>query len=228
MLYSSPYAWGTPLNKRSTGFLLDLKAYHTVWYAKLIKAIVVTKLSYDDWLRRGLKTLAEDGADALKIDRLCRAMHVTKGSFYHHFRNREEFVQALLAFWQRTFTDEVIAQIAQYPSPEERGQALSRLTTSLQQNEERAIRAWAQWDPVVAKQVDEADKKRLTALEKLLPPLIQVPELAPLVAKLVYAHFLGVQQLRENASMEEWQRMDSLLQALFTDPSVKPLLESYR
>ena len=186
----------------------------------------MAKLSYDDWLRRGLDILADEGAEALKIDRLCRRLKVTKGSFYHHFQNREAFVQALLDHWQHTFTEDVIEQTRHYSTPRERSQALNRITASLKQDKERAIRAWAQWDPVVAERVDRVDKQRLAYLGDTIAPLIQVPALAPLIAKLVYAHFLGVQQLRANVSADEWHQMDTLLLKLFTDPIAKPLLET--
>ena len=43
------------------------------------------RLSVDDWLQAGYTLIAEDGLQALKIDRLCAGLGVTKGSFYWHF-----------------------------------------------------------------------------------------------------------------------------------------------
>ena len=37
-------------------------------------------LSVDDWVQAGFAILAEEGIKALKIDRLCRRLSVTKGS----------------------------------------------------------------------------------------------------------------------------------------------------
>ena len=43
------------------------------------------KLSVDDWIEAGYALLADEGIEALKIDRLCGRLGVTKGSFYWHF-----------------------------------------------------------------------------------------------------------------------------------------------
>lgn len=185
----------------------------------------MARLSYDDWVRRGLDILAEEGAEALKIDRLCKRLNVTKGSFYHHFQNREAFVQALLDHWEHSFTDDIIDQANRYARGEDRSKALNRITASMKQDTERAVRAWAQWNPLVADRVERIDRKRLAYLGEIIAPLVQVPERAPLIAKLAYAHFLGVQQLRANVTAEEWRQMDALLLQLFTAPELKSMLE---
>ena len=43
------------------------------------------RLSVEDWIQAGYAILAEEGIKALKIDRLCQCLGVTKGSFYWHF-----------------------------------------------------------------------------------------------------------------------------------------------
>ena len=40
-----------------------------------------SRLSVDDWIQAGYAILAEEGIKALKIDRLCSRLGVTKGSF---------------------------------------------------------------------------------------------------------------------------------------------------
>jgi AcrR family transcriptional regulator len=42
-------------------------------------------LSVDYWIQAGFAIIAEEGMQALKIDRLCQRLGVTKGSFYWHF-----------------------------------------------------------------------------------------------------------------------------------------------
>jgi AcrR family transcriptional regulator len=49
------------------------------------RATTNSRLSVDDWVQAGFAILAEEGIKALKIDRLCRRLGVTKGSFYWHF-----------------------------------------------------------------------------------------------------------------------------------------------
>lgn len=55
------------------------------------------KLTRDDWIEAGLKTLDLEGYTAISGERLARRLNVTRGSFYHHFRSREDFMRALLS-----------------------------------------------------------------------------------------------------------------------------------
>jgi AcrR family transcriptional regulator len=51
------------------------------------------------WLEAALEVLARQGQAKLRVETLARQLGVTKGSFYHHFKNREAFLKALLAYW---------------------------------------------------------------------------------------------------------------------------------
>ena len=44
-----------------------------------------SRLSVDDSIQAGFAVLAEEGTKALKLDRLCARLAVTKGSFSWHF-----------------------------------------------------------------------------------------------------------------------------------------------
>jgi AcrR family transcriptional regulator len=46
------------------------------------RTTVNSRLTMDDWIRTGYAIRAEEGIKALKIDRLCSRLGVTKGSFY--------------------------------------------------------------------------------------------------------------------------------------------------
>lgn len=59
-------------------------------------------------LAEGLDILAVHGPNGLTIDALCTRLACTKGSFYHHFRNREQFVRDLLEYWIEEHTLRVI------------------------------------------------------------------------------------------------------------------------
>ena len=58
-----------------------------------------SRLSVDDWIQAGFAILAEEGIKALKIDRLCRRLAVTKGSFYWHFTDIAGYRAALVQAW---------------------------------------------------------------------------------------------------------------------------------
>ena len=52
------------------------------------------------WIANAREQLVEGGIGDVKIDRLARKMHVTRGSFYWHFENREDLLDALLNDWE--------------------------------------------------------------------------------------------------------------------------------
>ena len=122
------------------------------------------RLSRDEWLAQALELLAREGQAKLRIDTLCKALGVTKGSFYWHFKDRDDFVRSVVEFWSKNFTDPVVEQISQLG-----GTAEDRLRSLMQKVSEGdfarydvSIRAWAAQDPeLIAGIVRSADKNRL-------------------------------------------------------------------
>ena len=70
-----------------------------------------TRLSAQDWARAALKAIAEGGLAAVGVEPLARTLGVTKGSFYAHYRNRDELITAALEEWERSHGDEGLAAI---------------------------------------------------------------------------------------------------------------------
>ena len=63
------------------------------------RATTNSRLSVDERIQAGFAILAEEGIKALKIDRLCRRLEVTKGSFYWHFTDIAGYRTALVRAW---------------------------------------------------------------------------------------------------------------------------------
>ena len=60
-----------------------------------------SRLTVDDWIDAGFALIAEEGMRAVKIDRLCERLGVTKGSFYWHFSDVGAYFRALAEDWGR-------------------------------------------------------------------------------------------------------------------------------
>lgn len=60
-----------------------------------------------NWLGNSLETLARHGSAGLSLNNLIAEFHVTKGSFYWHFKNQADFRAALIHYWHENFTVEV-------------------------------------------------------------------------------------------------------------------------
>lgn len=113
------------------------------------------------WITAGLRLLDENGAQGISVERLARRLGVTRGSFYHHFANRAEFVRVLLAEWENEYTVRVLSSIADCHDVRERLGRYLEMTAHMSSEREVAIRAWAKREVIVAEVVRRVDSARL-------------------------------------------------------------------
>jgi AcrR family transcriptional regulator len=166
------------------------------------------RLTREDWFDIGLRLLGTEGEKALTIERLCQAANRTKGSFYHHFKNRDEFIHVLLEYWQSEYTNRIISIIEQIDNLNERRRKLDRLAASLDSQIERAIRNWSGSDERVQQALKCVDEKRINYLTKLIGELGQLDEdVAFELAIVEYATFVGLQHLFPNADTVWMERI---------------------
>lgn len=59
----------------------------------------ITKVPAGMWLQAARNALIADGINGVKIDRLAKALAVSRGGFYHHFKNRQDLLVRLLDDW---------------------------------------------------------------------------------------------------------------------------------
>jgi AcrR family transcriptional regulator len=122
------------------------------------------------WVAAGMQALAAGGVDAVRVEILARRLGATKGSFYHHFADRQALLEAMLGGWEQTFVDEAIEQ-ADRGGGDGRTR-LRRLFRVAGEHEELlavelSIRDWARRDPAVAERVARVDDRRLGYLRPL-------------------------------------------------------------
>ncbi len=123
-----------------------------------------------DWVESALTALAADGIEGVRIDRLCRDLGVTKGSFYWHFDGRDALLDAMVDYWSE---EQPVLAIAALESV--KGDALTRLARMEQMVVQRdigrrdhAMRSWAANDERAARAVAVADAKILSFVEQEL------------------------------------------------------------
>lgn len=61
---------------------------------------MVRHLGREDWIAAGLAALAGGGAAAFRVEAVARSLGVSKGSFYWHFRDRADWRDAVLGWWE--------------------------------------------------------------------------------------------------------------------------------
>jgi AcrR family transcriptional regulator len=126
------------------------------------------RLTKTDWIEHGLRTLARDGAHALKVGPMAAALEVSRGSFYWHFRDIADFRSQLLQSWQERTTDQVIEDLEAAKGEPGRLKDLVRRAFATKRKLDRAIRSWAAQDAAVARIVASVDARRVAYIAKLL------------------------------------------------------------
>ncbi|UAK35259.1 TetR/AcrR family transcriptional regulator [Nocardia asteroides] len=156
-------------------------------------------MSKRDWLDAGLAVLAEDGARALTVKRLCADLGLTKGSFYHHFRGMSGYKTDLLEHFESVYTGRYITETEAGDAPAR--DKLARLTDLVLADQdadnavEIAMRSWAMQDPEVYRLQQRVDRRRVEYLESLLRDLHENNEEIEPLARLLYLALVGAQQV---------------------------------
>jgi AcrR family transcriptional regulator len=129
---------------------------------------VMARLSKENWLDHGLKILAKSGPDGLKAEPLAKSLSVSRGSFYWHFKDIEEFHFELLTYWRQRATMDVIALVEEETSPGSRLGVLMRIGMTGDNALERNVRSWAAQSNAASDAVGSVDKMRIEYLSRLL------------------------------------------------------------
>lgn len=134
-------------------------------------------LTPDTWIEAATEVLVDQGIDHVRVDLLAQRLGVTRGSFYWHFKDREDLLRRVLQAWRETATenltvrlesatDDPMAQLRGVLSLPFRGRAAARAARI-----ELAIRAWARRDQMARFAVDEADSSRIGYIAQLFSAL---------------------------------------------------------
>jgi AcrR family transcriptional regulator len=156
------------------------------------------KLNRQQWLTAGMQALAEAGPEALRIMPIAEQLQVTKGSFYWHFKDLEDYRTAVLEEWERHYTGDAVASLDHDQiDPREKLRTWIVGATYADLRLERAVRSWALCNPVVATVCQRVDAERIAFLVKLLCGVGWSPETARTLAQWAYCAWLGYATLDE-------------------------------
>ncbi|MGE0424296.1 MAG: TetR/AcrR family transcriptional regulator [Reyranellaceae bacterium] len=149
------------------------------------------RLGKADWIAHGLRTLARDGANALKVGPLAEGLKVSRGSFYWHFRDIADFQAQLLQQWQERATDQVIRSLAARKGEPGLLRELMQSAFTSGRRLDHAIRSWAAADRAVAAIVASVDARRVSQIADLLVEAGVAAEHARHRAAFLYWAYLG-------------------------------------
>lgn len=121
------------------------------------------RVSRDQWLAAALDLFGKTGVDGLHVEKLARALGITKSGFYWHFKDRDDLLQQMLEYWAYEYT-EVITQNPLLLMTPPRERLLMIATYVFEQNLtefDAAMHVWSNKDPAVAKRVRKVTDMRL-------------------------------------------------------------------
>jgi len=159
------------------------------------------RLTKEDWILAGFRALSREGVAGLRAEALARELKATKGSFYWHFRDVAGFEAAMLEYWRRRATEDIIEELNRHPRPaREQLRTLIDYATSDDSSHrgrraELALREWSAADQRVASVVREVDRRRIAFVKNgLLHAGLQEGE-ANWAASGFYASLIGFDHL---------------------------------
>ena len=164
-----------------------------------------------NWLEEGLILLRESGEAGLTVERLCVSLDRTKGSFYHHFRDMEAYLDALLEHWEAKHTSAPILAAAAGATFAERRRRLDESVLALDMKLDVAVRAWALRDARARSALLRVDARRIDYLAELYALAHGKGPLARQLADLEYATFVGMQQILPALSARRYHALHAAL-----------------
>lgn len=162
------------------------------------------------WVEAGLWLLAEEGLGAVTIDRLCANLSVTKGSFYWHFKDRQDFLQAMANYWASpaSFLDGLSA--SELDDWEQVNEVARRVGSLGYGRIDKAMRVWAGTSSETAAAVENADAQILSFITKKLSNLGLTKSQAQDVAALIVSSGIGMTSIDPSPTKRRQARLESL------------------
>jgi AcrR family transcriptional regulator len=186
---------------------------------------VLNMPSTSDWIQAGLAAVAEHGSNGLRIDRLCRSLGVSKGSFHHHFAGAGDFKRAVLAAYEALVV-EALDQAINHTSADSPKAALANLTAAIASTEgfyrpdlEVAMRAWAFSDPEVRAVQERVDARRLESLQRIWFRILDDPAEVQTAALLPYLVGIGASLVQPPTPPHQLRSVYELLLGLVPEKS---------
>jgi AcrR family transcriptional regulator len=125
------------------------------------------RLTREDWVDAAIELLTGEGIAAVTVDRIASNLTITRGSFYHHFSDREDLLRAMLDHWAHHWTFAArnrIAALGLDPST-----TLLVLMKTIRSERLAAydapFRAWALHDSLARETVRKVDEGRLAFIQ---------------------------------------------------------------
>jgi AcrR family transcriptional regulator len=157
-------------------------------------------LTRADWIGAAIDALARDGLRAVAVEPLAERLGATKGSFYWHFRDRSALLEAAVEHWERTATDEPLAELARVADAQERyRQCAAWLIDARRDMRIFMVLLWHADHPVISPVIERVLAKRMAFSQLMREEAGSDAAGARQSVLHTYAVWLGLQLLRRAA-----------------------------
>ena len=179
------------------------------------------------WVQAALDTLADEGVTGIRVEVLAKRLHVTKGSFYWHFKDRQDLLAGVLDVWKEGRIRDIIKQTRPEPGKEQAQLFHVIDVYSASRNKkgiliELAMREWARRDSLAAATVEEVDAWRLRCARELFLAIGLPLHEASTRSMLLYAYVFGVSMMNCEKFDGDIARMKSDILNLIAIPAATP------
>jgi AcrR family transcriptional regulator len=180
-----------------------------------------TSLTPEHWVSAATELLVDNGIDAVRVDVVAKILKVTRGSFYWHFKDRDDLLRRLLEAWRQATTEQIIERFESHQGdPRElitelislpfRGRAAARAARV-----ELAIRAWARREEMARHAVDDVDSRRISYIAQCFSALGFPLNEARQRGFLLYAYEVAESILSRQGSDAQKRERSALAERLF-------------
>lgn len=184
-----------------------------------------TSLTPESWIEGATELLVDKGIDSVRVDVLAKILGVTRGSFYWHFKDRDDLLKSVLRTWRDAATDQLIERferkttdprvlIKELISLPFRGRSAERAARI-----ELAIRAWARRDETARQAVDEVDARRISYIAQCFSALGYSIAEARARGFALYAWEVGESVLVHQGTASQKSERGELIEQLLLTPS---------
>ena len=120
------------------------------------------------WLEMAIRILKEEGVDQVRVDRIADRLGITKGSFYHLYKDRQELLDAMVEHWRSASQITYLTMARRLKGPA-RQVLLDFMEAAVRSNLgefDGAFRAWGSYEPRVGATVQALDQERIQFIAK--------------------------------------------------------------
>ena len=153
------------------------------------------RLGRKAWLIAARDALISGGVETIKIDRLATTLSANRGSFYHHFKNRDSLLNELILHWKlnNTLAYETSIDLNNHNGASELN-TINNIwleENSFDPKYDIAVRDWARTDEKIARVVRYIDEKRINILHSIYTDLGYLGDSALVRARIAYFQQVG-------------------------------------